>query len=166
VNYHEYITSPEWRAKADYLKSLAGWRCQVCNSADEPLHAHHRTYERLGHEDPNDITILCETCHSLFHDKMARSEVAMAMLDELPEALERWGIPTWPNEGWIYTPEEGVNPWDYYSHGKELIALGSAWLGHGRNSADGNSRFYDKALQILMDYLRPDFIRDDDGEEA
>jgi len=65
-NYFEYINSPEWKARAEKAKERAGHRCQVCNSPDS-LHAHHRTYEHLGDEDPMDITVLCDKCHALFH---------------------------------------------------------------------------------------------------
>lgn len=68
VNYHAYIQSNEWKEKATAAKERAGWRCQVCNrSASEiTLDAHHRTYENLGHEEPDDITVLCRNCHELF----------------------------------------------------------------------------------------------------
>jgi len=69
-NYHDYIQSSRWRAKADACKRRARWRCQLCNrphSASNPLHAHHRTYERLGFEDKMDLVALCPCCHSNFH---------------------------------------------------------------------------------------------------
>lgn len=70
LDYHEYIKSPEWREKAEDAKHKAGWRCQLCNREGDSstLHAHHRTYERLGEELPEDITILCSKCHAKFHD--------------------------------------------------------------------------------------------------
>ena len=68
VNYYAYIRSLEWRAKADAAKRRAGYRCLVCNrpSSQVVLNAHHRTYERLGNEIPEDITVLCEDCHKLY----------------------------------------------------------------------------------------------------
>lgn len=67
-DYHTYIQSDEWRATATAAKEAAGWRCQVCNrpSTAVTLDAHHRTYERLGHERPDDITVLCRDCHELY----------------------------------------------------------------------------------------------------
>lgn len=64
VNYRNYIRSARWKRKADAAKARAGHRCQVCNSPDN-LNAHHRTYSRLGHEHPSDITVLCRKCHKL-----------------------------------------------------------------------------------------------------
>jgi hypothetical protein len=70
VNYGEYIVSPEWREKAEAAKEAAGQRCQVCNVSRDrsTLDTHHRTYERLGHEEPGDLVVLCRDCHRLFHE--------------------------------------------------------------------------------------------------
>jgi hypothetical protein len=65
VFYDEYIRSPEWKAKADAAKEKAGYRCQVCNGKDR-LEAHHRNYDHLGDERPEDITVLCHACHEIF----------------------------------------------------------------------------------------------------
>ena len=67
TDYHEYINSDEWWEKATMAKWRAGERCQVCNGTYR-LEAHHRTYERLGHEEKGDITVLCRDCHQVFHD--------------------------------------------------------------------------------------------------
>lgn len=64
-DYEKYITSEEWRDKANEAKRRADYRCQVCYSQDR-LEAHHRTYLRLGREDDGDITVLCHDCHELF----------------------------------------------------------------------------------------------------
>ena len=70
VNYRKYIRSKAWKQKAEEAKERVDNRCQFCNrSRDEiQLDAHHRTYERLGNELPEDITILCRDCHQLFED--------------------------------------------------------------------------------------------------
>jgi hypothetical protein len=69
VNYRDYIKSPAWKKKANAAKKRAGYRCQVCNRGKNEgarLDAHHRTYSRLGHEKPEDITVLCHECHELY----------------------------------------------------------------------------------------------------
>lgn len=66
-SYHEYIRSPEWRARAGKAKERACGRCQTCNARGQ-LDAHHRTYERLGNEHDNDLIVLCRTCHQIFHE--------------------------------------------------------------------------------------------------
>ncbi len=71
LDYYHYINSPEWRAKAEEAKARSNNRCQICNKSrsDVQLDAHHRTYERLGNELPEDITVLCRNCHQLYEDK-------------------------------------------------------------------------------------------------
>ncbi len=73
LDYSTYIRSDEWRETATAAKVRADWRCQVCNrpSTDVTLDAHHRTYERLGHELPEDITVLCRDCHELYESNKA-----------------------------------------------------------------------------------------------
>jgi 5-methylcytosine-specific restriction endonuclease McrA len=67
-DYHRYIQSDAWRKRADECKRRAGYRCQLCNSPDR-LEAHHRTYERLGREEPGDLTCLCHRCHQEYHSR-------------------------------------------------------------------------------------------------
>ena len=77
-NYHKYIRSEEWRVKAEEAKALAGNRCQFCNRSrgEIQLEAHHRTYERLGNEQPGDITVLCRNCHQTQHEGNKKIENA------------------------------------------------------------------------------------------
>ncbi|MHB8641403.1 MAG: hypothetical protein ACYDA3_00730 [Gaiellaceae bacterium] len=64
--YREYLQSPEWRTRAAAAKARFGNRCALCNS-DGPLEAHHRTYERIGEELPEDLIPLCADCHGAYH---------------------------------------------------------------------------------------------------
>lgn len=64
--YNEYIQSPEWAARRRAAIVRALGRCQVCYSKHR-LNAHHRTYERFRNEAPEDLTVLCDDCHRLFH---------------------------------------------------------------------------------------------------
>ena len=54
-----------------------GHRCQVCNGGVGTLDVHHRTYERLGQELDEGLTVLCRACHSIFHEQR-RGEGAWA----------------------------------------------------------------------------------------
>ncbi len=65
-DYAIYLQSPLWKERARQARERAGQRCQLCNGYG-PLEVHHRTYERLGHEHPDDLTVLCRSCHSTFH---------------------------------------------------------------------------------------------------
>jgi hypothetical protein len=64
--YTLYLDSDAWKARRSYMVRRAGHRCQVCNSR-ERLEVHHRTYDRLGHERIDDLTVLCHECHGDFH---------------------------------------------------------------------------------------------------
>ena len=66
IDYLEYLQTPEWKEKRQAAIFRARGRCQVCNCTG-PISVHHRTYKRLGDEDPEDLTALCLTCHDLFH---------------------------------------------------------------------------------------------------
>ena len=61
-DYDVYIRSEGWRRRAERLKRKFGYRCQLCNEGGV-LNAHHRTYERLGYERDEDLTVLCDRCH-------------------------------------------------------------------------------------------------------
>jgi len=69
TDYQEYLKSPEWDVRRKKAYAMAGYRCQLCNKKGQ-LHAHHRTYERLGHEKDTDIIVLCSRCHATFHKKI------------------------------------------------------------------------------------------------
>lgn len=66
--YAEYLATPIWRARRERHLAFAKHRCQVCNADTQPLHVHHRTYERRGYESASDLIVLCAECHQLFHD--------------------------------------------------------------------------------------------------
>lgn len=63
VDYQTYLRSRRWKARAERAKRRAGYRCQICNSSMN-LEVHHRTYERLGYEADDDLTVLCARCHA------------------------------------------------------------------------------------------------------
>jgi len=69
IDYEAYLLSDAWKTLSDETKRLAGNRCQVCYS-DDKLHAHHRTYLRIGRELQSDLIALCAHCHALFHGKV------------------------------------------------------------------------------------------------
>jgi 5-methylcytosine-specific restriction endonuclease McrA len=71
--YQDYLQTPEWQEKRGYALELALHRCQMCNS-EKSLQVHHRTYERRGHEDLEDLTVLCKPCHEKHHNKHSAKE--------------------------------------------------------------------------------------------
>jgi hypothetical protein len=61
--YRRYRQTDGWREKADAALAHARFHCQVCTSDDVPLDVYHRTYERIFQERPDDLIVLCESCH-------------------------------------------------------------------------------------------------------
>lgn len=66
MRYDDYLQTDRWKSLAALVKDRAGRKCQLCGSP-ERLEVHHRTYERLGREQMQDLTCLCNLCHSAFH---------------------------------------------------------------------------------------------------
>lgn len=66
MRYQEYLQTDAWRRKSDFMKARFGNRCQLCNRRGN-LNTHHRTYERVGEERMEDLTVLCRDCHERFH---------------------------------------------------------------------------------------------------
>ena len=65
-SYAEYLLTAHWRTMRRLALEAADWRCSLCDNADI-LEVHHRTYERLGHEQLRDLVVLCEDCHARHH---------------------------------------------------------------------------------------------------
>lgn len=70
IGYAEYLQTDRWKQIRAEAIARAGGRCQVCNTS-MGLEAHHRTYEKLGTPDElEDVTILCQSCHELFSERL------------------------------------------------------------------------------------------------
>lgn len=68
--FAEYRLTPEWQCRRTQALSRAGYRCQTCGTRDTRLDVHHNTYENYGDEQPQDLMVLCESCHRLFHGRL------------------------------------------------------------------------------------------------
>ncbi len=66
LTYEEYLSSVEWRDRRSILLDRFSHKCQICGSSAK-LQIHHRTYERVGNERIEDLTVLCDACHGLYH---------------------------------------------------------------------------------------------------
>lgn len=67
-DYANYLASHSWQDKAEAAKKRAGYTCLLCMSPHR-LEVHHRTYDRLGNEWPEDLVVLCATCHQRHHGR-------------------------------------------------------------------------------------------------
>lgn len=88
AEYHAYLRSDTWRERADEALAAAGYRCRVCNGVAD-LQAHHRTYDRVGHEAQQDLTVLCRSCHRLYETARRRGRVEVESVGVL-HAPDGW----------------------------------------------------------------------------
>lgn len=74
--YDEFLDSLYWVCLSDWIKYVAGYRCQSCRrkygalSQGRGLNVHHKTYAHRGFEYPDhldDLEVLCRDCHSRTH---------------------------------------------------------------------------------------------------
>ena len=67
--YHAYLKSDKWaQIKLDLIE-IRGQKCERCGvkRTFRYLHLHHLTYERVFHEEPSDLELLCGGCHATEH---------------------------------------------------------------------------------------------------
>lgn len=65
--YRKHIGSDKWKAFRDLAIKDRDGHCERCFVAGVQFHVHHKTYDRLGHEDLSDVEVLCVPCHALEH---------------------------------------------------------------------------------------------------
>ena len=65
-DYKAYLNSPKWQATRKRLYREYEYRCAMCGSPKN-LQVHHITYENIGEEKDEDLTVLCRECHTGLH---------------------------------------------------------------------------------------------------
>jgi hypothetical protein len=96
TQYLEYLQSPEWAAKRDAVLNRTDGRCEDCvrwKYANEfrrgrAEHVHHLTYERVGHERPEDLVGLCQYHHRIRHGIDEETNRENAKMNQ--KMLEPW----------------------------------------------------------------------------
>ena len=77
IAYQNYLNSEAWLGKRKEILNRSHGRCEVCGDAAD--HVHHKTYERLGDEDLEDLLAVCVKCHSDIHGRDLSSELVSAI---------------------------------------------------------------------------------------
>lgn len=72
--YKDFLQTLYWKTISAYKKYISNYKCAICGSKNH-IATHHKTYERHGEEHlstviNNDLIVLCQDCHSKFHDKL------------------------------------------------------------------------------------------------
>jgi hypothetical protein len=63
----KYREEPEWKVKRTQALMRAEYKCQTCPARDTALDVHHNNYENYGNERPQDLVVLCRSCHEKIH---------------------------------------------------------------------------------------------------
>jgi len=68
IPYTEYLQTKHWKNIREIALLRANHKCRMCGSK-EKLQVHHNTYNNLGNERNEDLTVLCKECHEFLHDR-------------------------------------------------------------------------------------------------
>lgn len=69
INYRNYLQTKHWKNIRNKIRNKYNGKCQICCSTNN-INVHNNTYERIGKEDENDLILLCQECHEIFHNKL------------------------------------------------------------------------------------------------
>jgi len=73
LSYRDYLDSPEWERIRQAKLEVQPW-CELCG-ATTALQVHHSVYpERRGGESLPMLTVLCDSCHAVFHHRLTVSD--------------------------------------------------------------------------------------------
>ena len=98
--YTQHLNSDQWlkvkkKARSQSFKEHGGVVCARCGMSEfnnkqtygEGLHGHHKTYERFGQENPEDVELLCSPCHAWEHHLPAPKPIRNFHLESLKKAM-------------------------------------------------------------------------------
>jgi len=74
--YAEYLKTDHWQSVRKQALERAGHRCTLC-AGTTSLDVHHNSYFTLWHETPNDLTVLCRSCHGIHHAAVKQDFVVL-----------------------------------------------------------------------------------------
>lgn len=64
--YDNYLLSPQWQTLRRMVFARCQTRCEHCGLA-RATQVHHKTYDRLGNEQLDDLLGVCGPCHERLH---------------------------------------------------------------------------------------------------
>jgi 5-methylcytosine-specific restriction endonuclease McrA len=90
--YKKYISSNEWyQIKIDCITNR-GSKCEICLKSTIYLQLHHLTYVRLFNELPQDLQLLCATCHQKVHGLIPVKRKAKAIKTKKPKQVKKYKL--------------------------------------------------------------------------
>lgn len=87
-----YFSCIHWQNIVRQRKNIDLHKCQVCGKMEtkkNSLVIHHLTYERLGHEDIDDLITVCKQCHTAIH-KEHQKEKKKKNLENVLEKMKNF----------------------------------------------------------------------------
>lgn len=79
--YTDYLRTDHWKNLRKQIIEKYGGECQRCHDiVGESGNVHHKTYKRLGHERLTDLTLYCNKCHKILHNKRISDKSITAKL--------------------------------------------------------------------------------------
>lgn len=76
--YAAYLQTAGWRTRRNQALRDASYACGRCG-ATRDLEVHHRSYERLGAERPQDLEVVCHGCHKGHHWDETQTQIGLYM---------------------------------------------------------------------------------------
>jgi len=83
--YHRYLESPEWKAISDAKKESVENKCEICGEGGV-LHSHHLHYRNIGHENLEDLLVVCPEHHQEITDANTSSGKHYQTYETIPFA--------------------------------------------------------------------------------
>ncbi|EAZ89576.1 hypothetical protein [Crocosphaera chwakensis] len=73
INYESYLRTRHWRKIKSAMMLIKERKCEMCIEGlgignFNELHVHHKHYKNLGHEQYEDLLLLCELHHKAIHN--------------------------------------------------------------------------------------------------
>jgi len=72
-NKPAYYKTMAWKIKRDFLIGYYG-KCILCGKNYGTFQVHHNNYQNVPCEDFLDLILLCEKCHSEYHNKSKKEQ--------------------------------------------------------------------------------------------
>ena len=90
VSFEDYYKTEVWMFTRLIMLKFCHSNCSLCGS-NQNLQVHHKTYQRIGCESILDLSVLCKTCHTLWHKAKKGSGIYQSAKDFISafRALEK-----------------------------------------------------------------------------
>lgn len=88
--YQRYLAGREWALLKEQVKARDFNQCERCKVGSHEV-THHLTYERIGHESPEDLLGLCRECHKFLSGKSDHDPAAyrLVLLQEVMVRIKK-----------------------------------------------------------------------------